>query len=393
MRTRTSVILTGGLLVVFAAIATTVWWVRRPETLPTLSASGTVEATEIDASFKIAGRVIERPVDEGSRVRSGMLIARLESRELEAEVERLRASLGASQSRLPQLETEIALQAELTGARIAESRASLAAREEYLAQFKAGSRQQDIDRARAELREAKASMYNARTELARAEALFARELVAARERDSAQMALDVATERYEAARQRYDMTLEGPRVEEVRRAEADVRQARASLAVAQTGALEVTLKRQQLSTLRANVAHDQAALSAAETQLGYTTLASPQAGVVLRKHVEPGEMVAIGTPVVTIADLDKIWVKIYVPEPQLGRVKLGQPATVTTDSYPGKVYRGTLTFVNSEAEFTPKNIQTPEERVKLVFAVKVSIDNRNQELKPGMPADVTVHLE
>ncbi|MFN3476405.1 MAG: HlyD family secretion protein [Candidatus Methylomirabilales bacterium] len=132
--------------------------------------------------------------------------------------------------------------------------------------------------------------------------------------------------------------------------------------------------------------------SAAETQFGYTILKSPQAGVVLRKHVEPGEMIAAGTPIVTIADLQDIWLKIYIPEPQLGRIKLGQTAEITTDSYPGKVYKGRVTFINSEAEFTPKNVQTQEERVKLVFAVKISVDNPNQELKPGMPADAKVRL-
>jgi HlyD family secretion protein len=109
--------------------------------------------------------------------------------------------------------------------------------------------------------------------------------------------------------------------------------------------------------------------------------------------VEPGEIVAAGTPIVTVADLTDIWVKIYVPEPQLGRVKLRGTADVSTDSYRGKVYPGTVSFINSEAEFTPKNIQTKEERVKLVFAVKVRVANPNQELKPGMPADVRLNLQ
>jgi HlyD family secretion protein len=95
---------------------------------------------------------------------------------------------------------------------------------------------------------------------------------------------------------------------------------------------------------------------------------------------------------VTIADLGNIWLKIYVPEPQLGRVKLGQKAEIVTDSFRGKVYPGKVTFINSEAEFTPKNVQTQEERVKLVFAVKISVDNPNQELKPGMPADARIVL-
>ena len=197
----------------------------------------------------------------------------------------------------------------------------------------------------------------------------------------------MTVERHRNALERLDLVREGPRQEEIRRAEAEVRQAKAGLLLAQAGELDVLRKRQELATLQASIARDRAALAAAEAQLGYTVLRSPGTGVVLRKHVEPGEMIAAGTPAVTIADLNNIWVKIYIPEPQLGRIKLGQTAEITTDSYRGKVYRGKVTFINSEAEFTPKNVQTQEERVKLVFAVKIAVDNPNQELKPGMPAD------
>lgn len=393
MMTRTKGIMLAVLALAVGVAGVAVWWWRSPTLVGALAASGTIEATEMDASFKVPGRVIARPVDEGAHVEAGTLLARLESRELEAEVDRLRAALEAAETRVPQLHTEIALQAESSGARIAEARAAVAAREEWLAELRSGSRRQDVQRAWAEVREAKATMDNAQADLGRMELLFQRELNAAQQRDQARMAFAVAAEKYRGALERLDLAKEGPREEEIRRAEAEARRARAALALAQTGELEVTLKRQQLATARANVARERAALRAAETQLGYTVLASPQAGVVLRKHVEPGEMIAAGTPVVTIADLRRIWLKIYVPEPQLGRVELGQAAEVTTDSYPDKVYRGTVTFINSEAEFTLKNIQTQEERVKLVFAVKVAIDNPGQELKPGMPADARLRLQ
>ncbi len=367
------------------------WWSRPPAGL--LIASGTIEATEVDVSFKIPGRVIARPVDEGGRVEPGTLVGRLESRELEAEVERLEASLQATQTRIPQLQTEIALQEELTGARVAEARANLEVKEERLAELRSGSRPQEVQTAWAEVRETQATMENARTDTARYDELYRRDLIAAQQRDTYRTAYEVAAERHRAAVERYGLVKEGPRQEEIRRAEAEVRQTRAALLLAQAGALEVTRKRQELVTLQANVARDRAALTVAQTQFGYTVLNSPQAGVVLRKHVEPGEMIAAGTPAVTIADLRNIWLKIYIPEPQLGRVKLGQTAEVTTDSYRGKVYRGTVTFINSEAEFTPKNVQTQEERVKLVFAVKITVDNPNKELKPGMPADARISPE
>lgn len=382
---RAAVALVLVLLLAAGALAGWRWWSRPPANA--LLASGTIEATEVDASFKIPGRVIARPVDEGQTLAEGALVARLESRELEAEVDRLRALVRATETQLAQVRAEIAWLEQLTAARIAEATAGVTAREEQLAELKSGSRRQDIQRATAETQEARAVMDNARADLDRAERLFAQDLIAAQARDAARTALEVARQRHQAAQERLDLVKEGPRSEEIRRAEAEVRQARAARLQAQAGRLEVAARRHQLATLEARVRSDQAALAAAEVQLGYTTLRAPQAGVVLRKHVEPGEMIAAGTPVITLADLRHTWLKIYVPEPQLGRVKLGEPAEVRTDSYPGKVYRGTVTFINSEAEFTPKNVQTQEERVKLVFAVKIGVDNPDQELKPGMPAD------
>jgi HlyD family secretion protein len=134
----------------------------------------------------------------------------------------------------------------------------------------------------------------------------------------------------------------------------------------------------------------QASLRTADVKLKDSVLYSPLSGVVLRKNIEEGETVGAGTMVFTIGDLDNPWVKVYVKEDRLGFVNLGQHAEVRADTYPGKVYEGTVTYISSEAEFTPKNVQTREERVKLVFGVKVSVKNINSELKPGMPVDVKI---
>jgi HlyD family secretion protein len=136
-----------------------------------------------------------------------------------------------------------------------------------------------------------------------------------------------------------------------------------------------------------------ASLRTADVKLKDTVIYAPLSGVVLRKNIEEGETVGTGTMVFTIGDLENPWVKVYVKEDRLGFVKLGQRAEVTIDTYPGKVYEGTVTYISSEAEFTPKNVQTKEERVKLVFGVKVSVKNVNNELKPGMPADVTIRVK
>jgi HlyD family secretion protein len=136
-----------------------------------------------------------------------------------------------------------------------------------------------------------------------------------------------------------------------------------------------------------------AALRNAGVKLNDTIIYAPLSGIVLKKNVEEGETVSSGTPIVTIGDLDNTWIKVYVREDKLGFAKLGQQVEVKTDTYPDKRYPGLVTFISSEAEFTPKAVQTQEERVKLVFGVKVSVQNMNNELKPGMPADVKILLK
>ena len=136
-----------------------------------------------------------------------------------------------------------------------------------------------------------------------------------------------------------------------------------------------------------------ASLRTADVKLKDSVIYAPLSGVVLRKNIEEGETIGAGTVVFTIGDLEHPWVKVYVKEDRLGFVKLGQRAEVKNDTYPGKVYDGTVTTISSEAEFTPKNVQTREERVKLVFGVKVSVKNVNDELKPGMPVDVKILLK
>lgn len=136
-----------------------------------------------------------------------------------------------------------------------------------------------------------------------------------------------------------------------------------------------------------------AVLKTTEVKLKDSSIYAPIAGIVLRKNIEAGETVGAGVPVFTIGDLENPWVKVYVKEDKLGMVKLGQKALVSIDSNPGKTYDGTVTYISSEAEFTPKNVQTRDERVKLVFGVKVSVKNVNNELKPGLPADVKLILK
>jgi len=172
-----------------------------------------------------------------------------------------------------------------------------------------------------------------------------------------------------------------------------VERTRAAVKMAEANALEMKRREQDLATRRAEIARARASLALIDSQLADTIAISPVDGVVLVKAADVGEVLAPGTTVVTVGDIDHPWLRGYVNETDLGKVKLGAMAKVTTDSYPGKVYPGRVTFISSEAEFTPKQIQTEQERVKLVYRIKIEMDNPRRELKSNMPADAEIVLD
>jgi HlyD family secretion protein len=149
---------------------------------------------------------------------------------------------------------------------------------------------------------------------------------------------------------------------------------------------------QDIAVARANIRSAAENLELAKIMLGYTTLRAPFSGVILTRQTELGEVMQPGTPVITLADLDHVWLRAYVAETDLGRIRWGQAATVHTDTYPGRAYAGQISFIASEAEFTPKSVETHKERVTLVYRIKIDVNNPNHELKPGMPADATIQL-
>jgi HlyD family secretion protein len=188
------------------------------------------------------------------------------------------------------------------------------------------------------------------------------------------------------------MVQEGPRKEDIAGARADVARAQAGVKTAEANSLEVQRREQELVERRAEIDRSQAVSGMTQKQLSDTEVYTPIDGVVLVKAAEPGEVLAAGTTVVTIGDLDHPWLRAYINETDLGRVKLGQKVKLTTDSFPNKVYWGQISYIASEAEFTPKQIQTKEERVKLVYRIKIEVDNKEHELKNNMPVDAEILL-
>jgi multidrug resistance efflux pump len=174
------------------------------------------------------------------------------------------------------------------------------------------------------------------------------------------------------------------------KAQYEVASAAVELAQAQVEGLQIGATPEQIAAVEAQVAIARSALDALEVQVDKLTLEAPISGLVLERPVHVGEVAVPGAPLMTLADLEEVTLTIYVPEDQFGKVQLGQPVSVTVDAYPERTFQGTVVFISSQAEFTPKNVQTKEERVNMVFAVKVKLPNPDHALKPGMPADAVL---
>ena len=305
------------------------WFGKRP-TQNLLKLSGNIEAHESLVSFKVSGRIVALPVDEGMTVKTGALLARVDNDDYRQQV--------------------------------ALNQATTSVRDRQLALGLAGSRRQDIEAAEQTVNDTRADLEQKKKDYARYQALYEKDEIPGQTRDQAATNVTSAQAAYDRAQQIYNELVEGTRKEELAVERADVRQADQSLRLSQI-------------------------------ELTYTVLRAPFSGVVLVRQAELGEVVSPGTPIVTLADLDHIWLRIYVPETDLGKVHWGQDVEVRTDTYPDKAYRGRISVISSEAEFTPKSVQTEKERVTLVYRVKVDVENPNYELKPGMPADAYIRFK
>jgi len=349
---------------------------RRGDSAGGIRFSGNIEATTVEVSFRIPGRVVERAVDEGRTVSGGEFVARLDNTDLIDEVRLREAELSAADAALREL---------TAGSRpqeIARAEAEVARAQAQLADLLAGARPQEIASARAAVERARADAEKARKDHERTEALLARQLIPPQENDAARAASGMASARLKEAEEALALALAGPRVDQVEQARAALVAAKEDLSLVKEGA-----RKETVDQARARWRQAGEGLALARTRLSYAAVFSPLSGTVLSKNAEPGEYLAAGTPVVTVADLREVWLRGYIPETDLGKVRLGQEVAVTTDSYPGKKYGGRVTFIAQEAEFTPKSVQTQKERVKLVYRIKVTIANPAGELKPGMPAD------
>lgn len=292
-----------------------------------VTVSGTVEVHEVPLAFQVPGRIQRLGADEGDRVAAGDVVAEIDPADLEVAVARARAEAAAAAAALAELE--------------------------------AGTRAQELKVGEADLARASADRALAATERERLRQMVPQDAAPQADLDRAERQYAVAVAAEAQAREHLALLREGPRVEEIDRARAE-RQAR------------------------------DAAARAADRDLGHARLTSPAAGVITVRMAEQGEVVAPGQPVLRLAELDRPWVRAYLAEPDLARVRLGQPATVRVDGVPDRTFKGRLAFIAADAEFTPKVVETRELRVDLVYRIKVEVEDPDGRLKVGMPADVTL---
>lgn len=302
-------------------------WLQKPADPNLLKLSGNIETHESVVGFKVPGRIVDLPIEEGQFVDQGQLLARLDSADYHQQVAIDEAALRVQRAQL-----ELGL---------------------------AGTRQQELEASQQTLFDARADLEQKKLDFQRADTLY-RQLVGPQQsRDQAETNLKRAQATLERAQRLYDEALEGTRKE-------------------------------QLNVDRASVVQAEQKLHLSRIDLDYTALQAPKSGVILVRNAELGEVVAPSTPVVTLGDLNDVRLRAYVSETDLGRIHYGQAVDVRTDTYPGKTYAGHISFISSKAEFTPKSVQTFKERVTLVYRIKIDVENPNHDLKPGMPADAEI---
>jgi HlyD family secretion protein len=336
--------------------------------------------------------MIELNVREGDSVKKGQIIARLDAAQLEQQKMRDIAAIASAQSAYDQLRTTIEFQQATIDSDISTRRAEVAQAQAHLDELNAGSRTEEVQQAESSVNEARAQLELARADWDRAQTLYKNQDISTSQFDQARTKFNAATAVFAQAQQRAAMVKEGPRKEEIAGARAQLARSQGAVGTAEANRIELRRKQEELIARRAEIDRARAQVGITEAQLKDTLIASPIDGVVLVKSAEPGEVIAAGTTIVRIGDVDHPWMRAYVGETDLGRVKLGTKVKVTTDSYPGKIYNGVVSFIASEAEFTPKQIQTKEERVKLVYRIKVDVENPNRELKNNMPVDAEIPL-
>ena len=319
-----------------------------------VTASGRIEGREITLAAKnIQGRVRRLLVDEGQTVAAGQLLAELEAADLEARHATVQGTVANLEAQIAQASLDVAYTAKNAVAAIAAAEAS-------------------VSSAQAHVLRAKAVLANATADYQRAASLLEQAVISKRERDQAELALRTSEADLEAA-------------------EKDRARAEANLALARASSDSVGLKRQQVRALQETRRSVLGQVAEVQANLAERQILAPANGTILSRPVEVGDVVTPGAPILQMVDMSRLYVKVYIPEPDIGKLRLGDTADVFVDAFPNRSFPARISRIHQQAEFTPKNVETAEERLKLVFGVELTFVEPDGLLKPGMPADCTIH--
>lgn len=322
-------------IILFLVVGSLVYVGQKNNRQKGLFYSGTIETTQTNLSFQVAGRVAQVLVQEGQSVTRNQLIAELDRSEFESRQSQARANLERAQKTKNQLQTMLEISTKTLPT--------------------------EVTRAKASVKGARDTLKDAERNYRRFEELFSKEVVTEKERDTMKLHYEIAQSR--------------------------LAESESVLKLAEGNLTKIDAIKQDIDVASAQISAARASLNQTSIQLDYTRLMSPTDGVITSRNIEPGETVTPGREVITVSDLSRVDLKIFVDETEIGKVKPGQKVNVKIDTFPDKTYTGIVSFISPEGEFTPKIIQTKKERVKLVYLVKISIANPDVQLKAGMPAD------
>ena len=349
--------------------------------------SGTIEAKHAELGFQVSGRIRDVLVDEGQFVEKDQALAVLDQSEYQARHEQAKAHLESFIKNLQRLEMVLEVYKKSLPDEVARAEAGVKVLVSQLQELEAGYREQDIERARLAFSTSRDIMEEAGKNKVRYDKLFKKKIVSEKEWDAIKLKYETASKEFEKAKEALEMLKEGVREETIQTARARLAEGKAIVKQAGSNLKKIDAAEKEVEAASAQVQAARSAVDLAKIHLKYTLLRAPFKGIITSRNIEPGEVVLPGREVMTLSDLSTVELKIFVGETEIGKVKPGQRVEVRVDSFPDKVYRGKVSFISPEGEFTPKIIQTHQERVKLVYLVKVFIPNPDLELKSGMPAD------
>ena len=380
-------VILGAFLVLLVGVGALVFWGQYRRRSAELYYSGTLDAVSSDIGFQVSGRVSRVLVDEGQAVRSRQTMAILDPDDFLARKDQAGADLRRLESNRERLEVELAVNRKVLPAEVERAEASVNALSANLRALESGYRTQDVEKARLAVEAAAANLDLAQKEKQRYVRLFSGKAVSESAMDIATLRFETALKEHLRARESLKQAEEGFRVEEIEAARSRLAEGQAMLKLARINLAKIEALGKEVKAADAQVEAARTVLRLAEVQLKYAELTAPFDGIVISRNIEPGEVVTPGQEVFSVADLSRVDLKVFVDETEIGKIRPGQKADVKVDTFPDRVFSGTVTYISPQAEFTPKIIQTHKERVKLVFMVKLSIPNPNFELKPGTPAD------